>query len=354
MKTGNNKIQLKNFSLEELNGYLESLDEPKFRAKQIFNWIYNHLSSDFEEMLNLPKSLREKLSVNCDLQTLKLKTAKDSPITGTKKYLFSTRDGKNIETVVIPEGERNTLCISTQVGCPLDCKFCATGLMGFKRNLETGEIVDQYLLTAKEYGKNKITNIVYMGMGEPLLNYDAAIKSLSIFTNEFSVGLSRNRITLSTAGIPKRIKKFADSGIRIKLALSLHSCFDGIRSEIMPINKKYPLRENLEAVKYYAAKTKTRITFEYTMLKGINDRIEDIKALTKLCGRIRAKINLIPFNSISHMDPYGISAKLESTPYQEFLKFVESLRQNKITVMVRETQGDDIAAACGQLAVRFK
>lgn len=348
----NKKTILKGLTLPELQDYFISINESKYRGSQLFNWLYNHISFDFNEMQNLTKELRNKLAENCEVQTLNKKAIQDSPSTGTKKYLFQTYDNRNIESVVIPEEERNTLCISTQVGCPLDCKFCATGLMGYKRNLSVGEIVDQYLLIAKELGKNHITNIVYMGMGEPLLNFDATLKSIEIFTHELTKGLSRTRITVSTAGIPAKIKALADSGLRVKVAFSLHSAFETIRTRIMPINKKYSLEQNITALRYYAQQTKTRITFEYTMLKGINDRPEDIRALTKLCNQLPSKINLIPFNSIKHMNPGGISAELEPTPYQSILNFADKLRNNNITVMLRQTHGDDIAAACGQLAVK--
>ncbi|RMD51404.1 MAG: 23S rRNA (adenine(2503)-C(2))-methyltransferase RlmN [Ignavibacteria bacterium] len=344
------KIEIKNFDIDELSKYLLSIGEKKFRAKQIFNWLYNHLVDSYDEMENIPKSLREKLSRNSEIYSLKQTGKSLSSSTGTTKFLFETLDGHKIESVFIPESKRNTLCISTQVGCPLDCKFCATGLMGYKRNLTTGEIVDQYLLAAKEYGKKTITNIVYMGMGEPLLNYKNTIKSLEIFTSELNTGLSRNRITVSTSGIPQRIKDLADSNVRVKLALSLHSCFEDIRSKIMPINIKYPLKENIEALEYYYRKTKKRITYEYTMLSGINDRPEDVKALTKLLRRLPSKLNIIPFNSIAHMAPDGISKTLQPTPIEEIHKFADALRENNITVMIRDTQGDDIAAACGQLA----
>lgn len=353
MKEKENKKILKGLTLAELKDYFISIGESKFRGEQLFNWIYNHISFDFSEMQNFPKELRTKLDNSTSLKTLDLVTIQNSPSTGTKKYLYKTTDNKKIEAVLIPEEDRNTLCISTQVGCPLDCKFCATGLMGYKRNLTSGEIIDQYLLTAKDEGKNNITNIVYMGMGEPLLNFDNTIKSVEIFTHELTKGISRKRITISTAGIPPKIRQLAELGLRVKLALSLHSCFDEIRSQIMPINKKYPLRENIEALKYYTKKTKTRVTFEYTMLKGLNDRPEDIKALTKLCSQLPSKINVIPFNSIKHMKPNGISAELEPTSYENILDFVEKLRNNNITVMIRETQGDDIAAACGQLAIKM-
>jgi 23S rRNA (adenine2503-C2)-methyltransferase len=343
---------LKGMTLDELKEYFISIGESKFRGEQLFNWIYNHISFDFSEMQNFPKDLRNRLNESTILKTLELATVQYSPSTGTKKFLYSTTDNKKIESVLIPEDDRNTLCISTQVGCPLDCKFCATGLMGYKRNLNSGEIVDQYLLTAKEIDKKSITNIVYMGMGEPLLNFDNTVKSVEIFTHELTKGLSRKRITISTAGIPHKIKELSELGLRVKLALSLHSCFEETRSKIMPINNKYPLKENIEALKYYTKKTKTRVTFEYTMLKDINDRSEDIKAITKLCSQLPSKINVIPFNSIKHMKPNGISAELEPTSYNRILEFVEKLRNNNITVMVRETQGDDIAAACGQLAIK--
>jgi len=345
------KIQLKGFTLTELQKYFISIGEPKFRGEQIFNWMYNRMATDFSQMVNVPKGLRNQLIENCTLQTLIHFGTQHSDTTGTKKYLFRTEDNKSIETVIIPDKDRSTLCISTQVGCPLDCKFCATGLMGYKRNLTSGEVVDQYLLSAKEKGKKSITNIVYMGMGEPLLNYETTLKSIEIFTHELTKGLSRTRITVSTSGIPTKIKELAKSGLRVKLAFSLHSAFEDIRSKIMPINKKYSLKNNLEALKFYASETKTRITFEYTMLKNINDRDEDVKAITKLCSQFPSKINIIPFNSISHMNPGGIAAELKPTSLADINDFADKLRKNNITVMVRETQGDDITAACGQLAL---
>ncbi|MBZ0182774.1 MAG: 23S rRNA (adenine(2503)-C(2))-methyltransferase RlmN [Melioribacteraceae bacterium] len=344
---------IKGRTLDELKDLMLELGEQKFRAEQIFNWMYNHLAFDYDQMVNIPKSLRNKLKENYDIAALEKVTSEYSASTGTEKYLFKTFDNRNIESVVIPDKDRKTLCISTQVGCPLDCKFCATGLMGYKRNLTAGEIVDQYLLASKDYGAKEITNIVYMGMGEPLLNFEETIKSLQIFTNELSTGLSRNRITVSTSGIPHKIKELADSGLRVKLALSLHSAFEDIRSKLMPINEKYSLKQNLEAIKYYAKTTKTRITFEYTMLEGINDREEDIKGLIKICASVPSKINIIPFNSIKHMNPDGISAELEPTPFHKIQLFADKLRNKNITVMLRDTQGDDIAAACGQLAVKF-
>jgi 23S rRNA (adenine2503-C2)-methyltransferase len=224
--------------------------------------------------------------------------------------------------------------------------------MGYKKNLSAGEIFDQYKMAAKDYGKENITNIVYMGMGEPLLNYKETIKSLEIFGEELTTGISLKKITVSTAGIAPKIIELADTGLDVKLAFSLHSCFEDIRTKIMPINGKYSLKQNVEAMKYYAKKTGTRITFEYVMLKDVNDRDQDLNALVRLCSTIPSKVNVIPFNSLKHMNPKGYSAKLEPTSRERIDKFSQRLRDKNVTVIVRYTQGEDIAAACGQLAVR--
>lgn len=354
IKSNGKKVRLKGLTLIELQDYFQQHGEPKFRAEQVFSWMYDHFAGDFMEMKNLPKSLRNSLSEEAEINTLSEAGSEVSEETGTKKFIFETREKNIIESVIIPEKKRTTLCISTQVGCPLDCKFCATGLMGYKKNLNAGEIFDQYKLAAKDYGKENISNIVYMGMGEPLLNYKETVKSLEIFGEELTTGISIKRITVSTAGIAPKIIELADTGLNVKLAFSLHSCFEDIRTKIMPINKKYPLKQNIEAVKYYAKKTGTRITFEYVMLKGINDRDEDLNALVKLCSTIPSKVNVIPFNSLEHMDPAGYSAQLEPTSRKRIEDFVQRLRDKNVTVIVRYTQGGDIAAACGQLAVQDK
>ncbi|GBD88404.1 putative dual-specificity RNA methyltransferase RlmN [bacterium BMS3Abin03] len=352
-KGGNDKKPiLKGYTLKELKDYFSSIDEKRFRGEQIFNWLYSHLIDSYEEMQNVPKTLRERLSeLTGPLNTLKLVTTKSSPQTGTKKYLFETLDGHKIESVIIPEIKRTTLCISTQVGCPLDCKFCATGLMGYKKNLSAGEIFDQYKFTVKDLEENSIKNIVYMGMGEPLLNYDETLKSLEIFANDLTKGAKLKRITVSTAGIAPKIVELADSGMRVKLALSLHSCFEDIRSKLMPINEKYSLKENLHAIRHYTKQTRTRITFEYIMISGINDREEDFIELVKLCKSMPCKINVIPFNSLAHIKPSGFSAELRPSPFERVEAFVQALRDQNIIVTVRYTQGEDIAAACGQLAI---
>ena len=352
-----NKKSLKGLTLAELRNYFISIDEPDFRAEQIFKWMYGDMVDTFDEMNNIPKTLRKKLSEEFTIDTLRYRSNEISYSTKTKKYIFETVEGNKIESVVIPEKKRTTLCISTQVGCPLDCKFCATGLMGYKKNLTAGEIFDQFKLASKDYTDSEITNIVYMGMGEPLLNFKETIKSLEIFAEELTTGISLKKITVSTAGIAPKIKELAEiptlSG-KVKLAFSLHSCFEDIRSKIMPINEKYSLKENIETLKDFAKISRTRITFEYVMLKDINDRIEDIKALARLMSSIPSKLNIIPFNSLKHMNPSGLAGELESTSREKIQWFADKLREKNITVMLRNTQGDDIAAACGQLAIKLK
>lgn len=349
---GKKYITLKGLTLPELKEYFVSNGEPKFRAEQVFKWIYGDLVDNFNEMKNLPKALREKLDASYELDTLNYVTSETSVSTKTKKYILQTKDGYRIESVIIPEQKRTTLCISTQVGCPLDCKFCATGLMGYKTNLSAGEIFDQFKFVKKDYTGSEITNIVYMGMGEPLLNFDATVSSLKIFSEELTAGINLKKITISTAGIPHKINELAETGLKVKLALSLHSCFEDIRSKIMPINKKYSLAKNIEAIKNYFVKTGTKTTFEYVMLNGINDRNEDLKALVKLCSTLPSKVNIIPFNSLEHMKPAGFAATLKPSPKDTIKAFAEKLREKNITVMLRNTQGDDIAAACGQLAIK--
>jgi len=350
-KSTNKYVILKGYTLKELKEYFSFLDEKRFRGEQIFNWMYRHLADSYDEMDSVPKTLRAKLSETTGpINTLKLVTKTTSPQSGTTKFLFETLEGNKIESVVIPEEKRTTLCLSTQVGCPLDCKFCATGLMGYKRNLSAGEIFDQFKFVSREYEEATIKNIVYMGMGEPLINFEQTLKSLQIFAENIDSSVRLKRIAVSTAGIAPKIIELADSGLRVKIAFSLHSCFEDIRSSLMPINDKYSLKENLHALHYFTKKTHTRISFEYVMIDGINDREEDYFELVKICKSLPCKINVIPLNSLAHMNPTGFAAELTPTPREKIEAFVEALRAQNIIVTVRFTQGDDIAAACGQLA----
>ena len=348
------KTILKGLTLKELKDFFEAAGEKRFRGEQVFEWLYGHMVENFDHMDNIPKYLRKKLNNFCEIITLKLHSVEESKSTGTKKFIFETSDNYKVESVIIPEPKRTTLCISTQVGCPLDCKFCATGLMGYKRNLTAGEIFDQFLFCSKLSPNRPITNIVYMGMGEPLLNFNNTLKSLQIFAEEKTRGISLKKITVSTAGIPPKIVELADSNIKVKLAFSLHSLFDETRNKLMPINKKYPLSENLEAIRYYVNQTNTRVTFEYVMFKDLNDREDDFYSLVRLCKSFPCKLNIIPFNSISHMLPKGFSSELRPSPKLRIDEFVKRLRENDITVTIRYTQGSDIAAACGQLAYKLE
>lgn len=349
----NKKTQLKGLLLKELRYFCNTIGEKPFRAYQIFHWMYYQLVDDFMLMDNIPKVLRTKLNEIATINALELVEVKSASNGITKKLLLKTIEGGDlIEAVIIPEGERITLCVSTQVGCPLDCKFCATGIMGYKKNLTPGEIFDQYRI-AQKLIDSPITNIVYMGMGEPLLNYAGTIKSINIFSEELTRGISAKKITVSTVGIPPKIYKLSESEYKVKLAFSLHSCFDDIRSEIMPINNKYSIEENIIALQHYERIKGHRITFEYCMLEGINDRALDIEALVRISRRVRSKINIIPFNSVAHMNPKGLSAELKPTPMHRIEEFADELRSHNLTVLIRNTQGQEIAAACGQLAVHL-
>lgn len=346
------KPVIKGYTLKELKDYFSSVGEKRFRGEQIFNWFYRHLIDSYDDMQNIPKPLRDQLTnATGEVNTLKLVTKISSKLSGTTKYLFETSDGYKIESVVIPDYKRTTLCVSTQVGCPLDCKFCATGLMGYKKNLTSGEIFDQYKFTTKDYHGGHIKNIVYMGMGEPLLNFSETVRSLKIFAENLTPELRLRRITVSTVGIAPKIIELADMELKVNIAFSLHSCFEDIRSKLIPINDKYSLKDNIDAIRYYTKKTHTRITFEYVMIDGVNDREEDFYALIKLCKSLPCKINVIPFNSLEHMNPKGFSAELRPSSPERIEAFVQALRDKNIIVTVRYTAGDDIAAACGQLAI---
>ncbi len=305
-------------------------------------------------MSNLPAPLREHLAQHCTLRTVQLLRWQRSERDGTVKFLLGLPDGAAIEAVFIPadEGDRRTLCISTQVGCPLGCTFCATATLRLRRNLNAAEIVDQLCQVQRFLGE-RITNVVFMGMGEPLLNLDAVLDAIAIFTDPQAQLLSPRRITISTAGIVPGIRKLAESGIRVKLAVSLHSADQRLREQLMPIARRYPLPELLAAVQYYTGRVRRPVTYEYILFDGLNDSPADADALARLSRRTGAKVNLIPFHPIDFVHPTGIAAQLRPSPPERLHAFAERLRRHGITVTVRSSSGVDIDAACGQLALSW-
>ena len=355
---GTTRFPLPGRTRTELAELVTTLGEPAYRAGQLYEWIYARRADSFDEMTSLGKNLRARLADQAALRTLSLLDSQKSE-DGTVKYLFRTHDSLNIEAVLIPsearddqdEPKRWTLCLSTQVGCPLDCKFCATATMRLKRNLTAGEIIEQFLQVEKASAMT-ITNIVYMGMGEPMLNYDEVFKSIEILTDPDNSMVAASRITVSTSGIPDAIRRMADEGQRIKLALSLHALTNGMRSELMPINRRYDLGTLMDAIEYYYRKTRQPVTYEYILFDGWNDSDEDVRRLARITRRVPSKVNVIPFHEIEFTNPTGISARLRATSPEKFNTFIAKLRDAGAQVMVRSSSGEDIDAACGQLAIK--
>jgi 23S rRNA (adenine2503-C2)-methyltransferase len=354
------KRHLKGLDMPELLEFVESLGEKKYRAGQLFSWLYAKGAQSFEEMTDISKEFRAVLQQTASVDNLTLVTKRTSERDGTMKFLFRLHDGLQIETVLIPPEKnspgaekRLTLCVSTQVGCPLDCRFCATGTMGFLRNLTAGEIVDQ-VIQAQRHAGRRISNLVYMGMGEPMLNYENVMKSAAIITDDNSLNIGTGHITISTAGYADKIRRMADEGRKVKLALSLHSLDNVKRTELMPITKKFSVEELIESLEYYYQKTRIRPTLEYILFEGFNDTKGDVQKIVKLSHRVPCKVNIIPFHPIDFVHPSGFAKTLKPTPGPVMEAFVESLRKSDVTVMVRSSAGEDIEAACGQLAVQDK
>lgn len=351
------KQPLKGLLPGELADFFVGIGEPKYRAKQVFTRLYAHQTHSFDDMTELPVALRKHLAATAAMNPLTLSRLQESA-DGTKKFLFRLADGREIETVLIPSEsveddgapKRLTICVSTQVGCALNCKFCATASLKMKRNLTAGEIVDQFL-QAQQHSDKPITNLVFMGMGEPMLNYDNVMKAVEIFTHEDVQLLGARRITISTAGMVEGIRRMADEGRSIKLALSLHATTDGLRTKLMPINKKHNLRELGDALEYYYRKTGSPVTYEYILFEGVNDSNEDVRRLQRITRRVPSKINVIPFHPIDFTHPDGVSATLRPTSAAKFHAFIQQLRDADVTVMIRSSSGKDIHAACGQLAL---
>jgi 23S rRNA (adenine2503-C2)-methyltransferase len=339
------KADIRLLGLNQFKQIVKDADEPEFRAKQLYEWIWKKSARDFNSMTNLPAAFREKLEEKYLFNAANIVSKQESK-DGTIKYLFELHDHKKVEGVLIPSYDRITICISTQVGCGLGCTFCATAKIGIKRNLSFDEIYDQVAIMNAEslnLFKKKITNIVYMGMGEPLLNYDNVKKSVTKITSPDGLGFSPQRITVSTAGIPDGIKRLANDKVKFNLALSLNAASNEKRSKLMPINKKYNLEVLKPVLKYYYEATKNLITFEYIILSGYNNTDEDIKNLKNFARGLPCKINLIEYNRIQ-------DSSYNNTSVSEIENFKLALEKNHFIVNIRKSRGRDIDAACGQLA----
>ncbi|MCE3008834.1 MAG: 23S rRNA (adenine(2503)-C(2))-methyltransferase RlmN [Bacteroidetes bacterium] len=330
---------------EALQAWFEERGEKAFRARQVYEWLWQHRADSFEQMTNLSKPLRMQLAEAFALCRLEIRQEQRSG-DGTIKYAFGLADGNVIEGVLIPQGDRMTACVSSQSGCSLSCKFCATGYLPLKRNLYAYEIVDQVMLideaARRHYGK-PLTNIVYMGMGEPLLNYRNVLESIRRITAPEGLGMGARRITVSTAGIAKMIRKLGDDGYRSELALSLHAANDQKRSEIMPINETNSLEVLADALRYFYDKTGTRITLEYVALGGVNDSLQDAEELLAFVRQVPSKVNIIEYNPIALADYRASSGN-------QLYRFKEHLERGGAIVNIRRSRGKDIDAACGQLA----
>ncbi len=334
-------VSLKDFTPSELELWVQQAGQPAYRARQLFKWLYSQKSVDFQAMTDLSKDFRSWLAENTRISCVNREKVL-TDVDGTRKLLFRLQDGERIESVLINEGERLTLCVSSQVGCAFGCRFCLTGGDGYRRNLTMGEIVDQICAARRELDPHdRLTNLVFMGMGEPLANLEEVLKALEIITSNQGLNFSTRRITLSTVGLIPEMLKLSRL-IPIKLAVSLHAADNKTRSRLMPINNRYPLEELLDACRQLDLPRRNRITFEYLLLGGVNDSPEAAQTLAKLLGGLRAKINLIPFNEY----PGANFKRPSSTRVEEFKKILQA---KHFTATVRESRGAGIMAACGQL-----
>jgi 23S rRNA (adenine2503-C2)-methyltransferase len=347
------KTDIKSLHFDELQEKLRDLGEPSFRAEQVTNWLYKKRVESIEQMTDLPRNLREKLAGQFSwyqFETIRVLGSGDT----TRKFLFRLNDGNLIESVLIPaspalygqRSDRRTICISTQVGCAYGCKFCASGLEGFSRNLRADEIVNQ-ILAVEHASKEKIDNIVFMGMGEPLANIDNVMRAIRIINAPSGLGIGARRITISTSGLAPQIRQLAGERLQIRLAVSLHGATDEVRNQIMPVNRRYNLETLLSACDYYAAHKKQRLTFEYILIAGVNDSDDQARLLARHAARFSANVNLIPYNAVE-----SLHWSRPSRNRQE--KFLTILRSRGIAATLRREKGHDIDAACGQLRLQAK
>ena len=344
-------LDIKSLRLTDLQEAVAAAEEPPYRATQIAEWLYGKRAQSWEAMTDLPRALREKLAGEFTLQQLEIVRVLGSADT-TRKFLFRLADASLIESVLIPaspalygeRSDRRTLCASTQVGCAYGCKFCASGLDGFSRNLRPNEIVDQ-IMAVEGASKEKIDNIVFMGMGEPLANFENLMSAIRIINAPWGLGIGARHITVSTSGLAPQIRMLADEPLQIRLAVSLHGASDEVRSQIMPVNRRYNLETLLEACDYYFAHKKQRLTFEYILIQGINDTDDQARLLARHARRLSAKINLIPYNTVEGLEWSRPSRNRQET-------FLAILKHHGVSATLRREKGHDIAAACGQLRLQ--
>ncbi|RZS92204.1 23S rRNA (adenine(2503)-C(2))-methyltransferase RlmN [Aquimarina brevivitae] len=339
------KKDIRALTKEQLRNFFESQGDKAFRGNQVYEWLWSKGAHKFEDMTNISKVTRQMLEDNFVINHIKVDQMQRSS-DGTIKNAVRLHDDLIVESVLIPTPKRTTACVSSQVGCSLDCKFCATARLKRMRNLNPDEIYDQVVAIDNEsrhYYDRPLSNIVFMGMGEPLMNYNNVLKAIDKITSKEGLGMSPKRITVSTSGVPKMIKKMADDEVKFKLAVSLHSAIDEVRTSIMPFNSTFPLQDLKEALEYWYAKTKSRITYEYVVWKGINDRKEDIDALLKFCTYVPCKINLIEYNPID-------DGQFQQASNIAIDNYINALESRGFVVNVRRSRGKDIDAACGQLA----
>lgn len=332
---------LRSLTRHELESFLATLGYPAYRGRQVYQWVFARRACRFDEMTDLPRGLRQKLSQLAAIERPSIAALSEKAPDDTRKYLFEFQDGYRVEAVYLPGSPGQTVCISTQVGCTLSCEFCATGQMGFYRNLTTGEMVSQVLELEREE-KTTISNVVFMGMGEPFHNFEAVMKAVQLFADPTGIGVSARRITVSTIGIVPAIERITREGMSAKLAVSLHATSDEERSRIVPVGKTYPLSQLMKALRAYAHVTRYPVTFEYLLIKDLNDRPEDALALPKLLRNIPAKVNVI------RLHPTGCD--LEPSSEERIAAFLKTLRATGLDVTLRASRGLECQAACGQLA----
>jgi 23S rRNA (adenine2503-C2)-methyltransferase len=334
---------LRDLQLHEMSALLEAEGEPGFRAKQLCHWVYKRQATDLQQMTDLPERLRQRLQERVYISTLRVLRHLQSS-DGTEKYLFGLADGNQLETVLIPADDRRTLCVSTQVGCAIGCRFCLTAQGGLVRSLRPAEIVGQvlYFQEPAKAPSRTFTNVVFMGMGEPLDNFRGTVQALRVLTADWGLEISPRRITVSTSGLVRRLEAFSSEELKVNLAVSLNATTDAVRTQIMPINKAYPIDTLLEACRAFPLAARQRITFEYVLLAGVNDTLEDAQRLVTLLRGLRCKVNLLPFNEIPGV-PYR---RPSDDAVQQFQAY---LLQHHLSAFIRQSRGRDISAACGQL-----